>query len=84
MKSEEWTDWYLTESGWHKGSHKIDLHNEVSVNEPSDWVYAGRYLELQRGMSLQKVVMEQRYAEGHSKETVADLIEEFGDVPHSL
>jgi hypothetical protein len=84
MPSEEWTQWFLTEDGWIKGSHKIDLHKKVQVDPPEGWVYSGKWVEYQRGIDLKTSIVETEFASGHNRETITPLIEQFGDIPKSL
>ena len=82
IKSNEWTMWHLTPSGWIKGSSKIDFSatNEIAV--PHDRVLSYIYREYNSGPNL-KTNIEEEY-KGKNDTLIEKLLQQFGNCPNEL
>ena len=82
--SNEWTDWHLTPRGWESGSEKVDVAGVTEKPRPDDAVLTVRWREY---LSSIYSKMDRGHVElwrSDNAETIAKLIKEFGDPPHSL
>lgn len=79
--SKEWTEWHLTQTGWVRGSHRVDYQGTTMVEKPADRVLTCKYEEILSSSfsSLDKEVTVTWQSD--DKENISRLLEKFGDCP---
>lgn len=82
IKSDEWTIWHLTPSGWIKGSSKTDFLAVNEVDIPTDRVLSYKYREYNSGPNL-KTNIEEEY-KGENDTLIEKLLQQFGNCPNEL
>ncbi len=82
--SHEFTEWHLTPDGWKEGTRVVDVAGGQRVEPPSDRVLTCCYHEKLPSMYGKMDRWVEEIWRSPDSAAVAELLEMYGECPHSL